>query len=56
LNNALEVQLKDSRIYEILDEIGLSHQRGHRDYANVERPQQLKWIETVKKTSIEAAQ
>jgi len=51
-----EVQLKDSRIYEILDEIGLSHQRGHRDYANAERPKQLKWIETVKKTSISAAQ
>jgi hypothetical protein len=49
-----KVQLKDSRIYEILDEIGLSHQRGHRDYANAERPQQLKWIETVKKTSISA--
>ena len=51
-----EVQLKDSHIYEILDEIGLSHQRGHRDYANAERPKQLKWIETVKKTSISAAQ
>ena len=51
-----KVQLKDSRIYEILDEIGLSHQRGHRDYANAERPQQLKWIETVKKTSISATQ
>jgi len=28
------VQLKDSRIYELLDELGLSYQRAHRDYAN----------------------
>lgn len=27
-----EVELKDSRIYEILDELHLSHQKAHRDY------------------------
>ena len=43
------VSLKDSRIYEILDELGLSHQRGHRDYANAEQQQQQQWVETVKK-------
>ena len=45
------VQLKDSRIYEILDELGLSHQRGHRDYANADRQQQQQWVEAVKKNS-----
>jgi transposase len=28
------VDYKDSRIYEILDQLGLSHQKAHRDYAN----------------------
>jgi transposase len=28
------VDYKDSRIYEILDDLGLSHQKAHRDYAN----------------------
>lgn len=46
-----KVQLKDSRIYEILNELGLSHQRGHRDYANADRHQQQQWVETVKKNS-----
>ncbi len=45
------VQLKDSRIYELLHELGLSHQRGHRDYANADRQQQQQWVETVKKNS-----
>ena len=35
-----ELCLKDSRIYEILHELGLSHQRGHRDYANANRQAQ----------------
>lgn len=49
-----KVSLKDSRIYEILDELGLSHQRGHRDYANADKQQQQQWVETVKKTAISA--
>lgn len=30
------VSLKDSRIYEILDSLKLSHQKAHRDYANAD--------------------
>jgi transposase len=48
------VQLKDSRIYEILDELGLSYQRAHRDYANADPVAQKDWVETVKKTAISA--
>jgi transposase len=47
-----EVQLKDSRIYELLDELGLSYQRAHRDYANANSQAQKAWVDTVKKTSI----
>lgn len=43
------VQLKDSRIYEILHSLGLSHQRGHRDYANADVTAQQQWVEIVKK-------
>jgi len=49
-----EVQLKDSRIYELLEELGLSYQRAHRDYANADPTAQQEWVETVKKTSISA--
>lgn len=49
-----EVQLKDSRIYELLDELGLSYQRAHRDYANADVEAQKEWVETVKKTAIAA--
>lgn len=45
----MEVQLKDSRIYELLEELGLSYQRAHRDYANADRQAQKEWVETVKK-------
>jgi transposase len=50
-----EVQLKDSRIYELLDELGLSYQRAHRDYANADLEVQKEWVATVKKTAIVAA-
>jgi transposase len=46
------VQLKDSRIYELLEELGLSYQRAHRDYANADRQAQKEWVKTVKKTSV----
>lgn len=45
------VALKDSRIYELLSELGLSYQRAHRDYANAEPNAQKEWVETVKKTA-----
>jgi len=44
-----EVQLKDSRIYELLEELGLSYQRADRDYANADRAAQKDWVEAVKK-------
>jgi len=47
-----EVQLKDSRIYELLSELGLSYQRAHRDYANANLEEQKEWVEAVKKTAI----
>lgn len=43
------VELKDSRIYEILDSLNLSHQKAHRDYANADRELQLQFVETIKK-------
>ena len=49
-----EVQLKDSRIYELLQELGLSYQRAHRDYANADLQAQKEWVKTVKKTAIAA--
>lgn len=45
-----EVQSKDSRVYELLDELGLSYQRAHRDYANADPQAQTEWVEAVKKT------
>jgi len=47
-----EVELKDSRIYQLLHELGLSYQRAHRDYANANPKAQKKWVKTVKKTSL----
>jgi transposase len=46
-----EVQLKDSRIYELLNELGLSYQRAHRDYENADPQAQKQWVDTVKKTA-----
>ncbi len=45
------VQLKDSRIYEIIGELNLSYQKGHRDYANADKNQQKQFIELLKKTT-----
>ena len=49
-----QVQLKDSRIYDLLDKLGLSYQRAHRDYANANAKAQKQWVDTVKKTSVTA--
>jgi len=46
------VELKTSRIYEILSELNLSHQKGHRDYANASPEQQKEFVETLKKNEI----
>ena len=47
-----KVELKDSRIYELLNELGLSYQRAHRDYANANPKAQKEWVNTVKKTPL----
>jgi transposase len=44
-----QVELKDSRIYDILKEMGLSHQKAHRDYENADSEQQQQFIATIKK-------
>jgi len=44
-----DVDLHDSRIYEILAELRLSHQKAHRDYANADVGKQLEFQETFKK-------
>lgn len=41
--------LKSSRVYEILDELGLSYQRAHRDYANADKDKQKQFSEDLKK-------
>lgn len=47
-----KVQLKDSRIYELLHKLGLSYQRAHRDYANANPKAQKEWVKIIKKTPI----
>lgn len=44
-----DLELKDSRIYEILDSLNLSHQKAHRDYANADSLCQQQFVETLKK-------
>ncbi len=46
------VKLKTTRIYEILNELNLSHQKAHRDYANADKEQQKLFIWKLKKTQI----
>ena len=48
------VKLKTSRIYEILEELNLSHQKAHRDYDNADTEQQKVFVSTFKKTAIQA--
>jgi transposase len=50
LKSRFDVEMKDSRVYEILAELGLSYQRGHRDYANADPQAQKDWVNAVKKT------
>ena len=45
------VGLKDSRIYELLKELGITHQRAHRDYANADPQKQKAFVEDFKKNS-----
>jgi transposase len=45
------VDLKTSRIYEILDKLNLSHQKAHRDYDNADPVKQKKFIKLLKKNA-----
>ena len=45
------IALKRTRVYEILHELGLSYQRGHRDYINGDTEKQRDFVAGVKKTS-----
>ena len=47
-----KVELKTSRIYEILSQLNLSHQKAHRDYANASPEKQKEFVETLKKNEI----
>lgn len=46
------IKLKKTRIYEILNELNLSYQKAHRDYANADKEQQKSFILKLKKTRI----
>ena len=48
------VQLKDSRIYEIIGELNLSYQKSHRDYANANKVKQKQFVEQLKKRTAHA--
>ena len=50
-----EVDLKTSRIYEILDNLNLSHQKAHRDYDNADPEKQKKFVKVLKKNAPEKA-
>lgn len=49
IKQLFNVELKDSRIYEILDELGLSHQKAHRDYDNADKQKQTEFQDNLKK-------
>jgi transposase len=44
------VDYKQIGIYNLLDRMGLSHQKAHKDYANADRKQQQEFLDALKKT------
>lgn len=48
-----KVELKTSRISEILADINISHQKAHRDYAKASPEKQKEFVEVLKKNSRE---
>ena len=56
ISNVIELRwglrLKTTRIYEILNELNLSYQKAHRDYANASQEQQKTFILSLKKIGI----
>ena len=49
------VDLKTSRIYEILNNLNLSHQKAHRDYDNADPEKQKKFVKVLKKNAPQKA-
>jgi transposase len=49
VNSRWGIEIKDSRIYDILKEMKLSHQKAHRDYENADYKAQQEFVATVKK-------
>ena len=49
------VDLKTSRIYEILNNLNLSHQKAHRDYDNADPIKQKKFVKLLKKNAHQKA-
>lgn len=49
VNSRWGIEIKDSRIYDILKEMKLSHQKAHRDYENADYKTQQEFVATVKK-------
>ena len=50
LEQQWSIKLKDSRIYEIIQELNLSYQKAHRDYSNADKAKQKQFVEQLKKT------
>lgn len=51
LERKWHLHLSLTRLYEIFDELGLSHQRAHRDYGPARPGERAQFVETLKKTS-----
>jgi len=51
LSQEWQVRYKPRRVYDILSELNLSHQRAHRDYADADPRQQRKYGKRLKKTT-----
>ncbi len=51
LSQKWQVSLSATRVYEIFDELGLSHQRVHRDYGPGHPGERTAFVEALKKTS-----
>jgi len=51
VKNKWDITLKDSRIYVILHELGLSYQKAHRDYAEADKDKQKEFAKLLKKNN-----
>lgn len=56
LEQKWQIHLGEGRIYQLLDELGLSHQRAHRDYQPAQPAQQAAFVQELKKKQLNAQQ